>query len=396
MKFLLTISLFLFAVTSTQKAKCQAKLIDRNTMDSIDRFIEKKMKDSGIVGLAAAIIVHNKLVWTKGYGYADKKNKKPFTINTLMNIGSTAKNFTGVCLMHAIEENKVSLDEDINKYLPFKVVNPYFPDEKITIRDIATHTSSLADRYPFYEDTYSYTGGPDEELGAFLKNYFDPNGKYYSKENFLNKKPGSYYEYSNIPAALAGYIVELVTGKKLQEYGKEIIFKPLKMKGAGWALSEINLNNHTKLYDNSGDTLKTIPLYSFPTYPEGGVRTSVSSLSKYFIALLNEGEYNGVRILKKESVKAMQTFQFNATNKPENMNLSRLNSGIFWATKMGATRIGHNGSDPGVRVFMLSDLSKEIGVVLFINTSLKGEDTPFDIYGQLYKYGVKFKNAQSR
>lgn len=396
MKFLLTIFLFLLAFTSTQKAKCQAKHFDRNTMDSIDRFIEKKMKDSGIVGLAAAIIVHNKLVWTKGYGYADKKNKKPFTINTLMNIGSTAKNFTGVCLMHAIEENKVSLDEDINKYLPFKVVNPYFPDEKITIRDIATHTSSLADRYPFYEDTYSYTGGPDEELGAFLKNYFDPNGKYYSKENFLNKKPGSYYEYSNIPAALAGYIVELVTGKKLQEYGKEIIFKPLKMKGTGWALSEINLNNHTKLYDNLGDTLKTIPLYSFPTYPEGGVRTSVSSLSKYFIALLNEGEYNGVRILKKESVKAMQTFQFNTTNKPENMNLSRLNSGIFWATKMGATRIGHNGSDPGVRVFMLSDLSKEIGIVLFINTSLKGEDTPFDIYGQLYKYGVKFKNAQNR
>lgn len=365
-------------------------------MDSIDRFIEKKMKDSGIVGLAAAIIVHNKLVWTKGYGYADKENKKPFTINTLMNIGSTAKNFTGVCLMHAIEENKVSLDEDINKYLPFKVINPYFPDEKITIRNIATHTSSLADRYPFYDDTYSYTGGPDEELGSFLKNYFDPNGKYYSKENFLNKKPGSYYQYSNIPAALAGYIVELVTGKKLQEYGKEIIFKPLKMKGTGWALSEINLNNHTKLYDNSGDTLKTIPLYSFPTYPEGGVRTSVSSLSKYFIALLNEGEYNGVRILKKESVKAMQTFQFNASNKPENMNLARLNSGIFWATKMGATRIGHNGSDPGVRVFMLSDPAKEIGVVLFINTSLREEDAPFDIYGQLYKYGMKFKNVQSR
>ena len=393
MKALLTTALFLLTVVNTREAKCQVRHIDKKLTDSLESFIGKKMKDSGIVGLGAAIIVNRKLVWAKGYGYADKENKKPFTINTLMNIGSTTKNFTGVCLMRAVEENKVSLDEDINRYLPFKVINPYFPGEKITLRNLATHTSSLADRYPFYDSTYNYSGKPDEALGVFLKNYFDLNGKYYSKENFLDKRPGTYYQYSNIPAALAGYIVEIVTGKTLQEYGREIIFKPLKMKGTGWALSEINLKNHTKLYDNTGGTLKRIPLYSFPTYPEGGVRTSVAALSRYFIALLNEGEYNGVRILKKESLKAMQTFQFNTANKPENMNLAKLNSGIFWATKMGATRVGHNGSDPGVRVFMLSDLDKEIGVILFMNTSIRGEDVPFDIYRQLYKYGEHIRDA---
>jgi CubicO group peptidase (beta-lactamase class C family) len=293
--------------------------------------------------------------------------------------------------MRAVEENKVSLDEDINTYLPFKVINPYFPNEIITIRNLATHTSSLADRDPFYADTYKYHGEPDEPLGEFLKNYFDTSGRYYSKENFLNHKPGSYYEYSNIPAALAGFIVEIVTGKKLQEYGKQIIFNPLKMKNSGWALSEINLSNHTKLYDRKGDTLTVIPLYTFPTYPEGGVRTSVAELSKYFVTILNNGEYNGIKIVTKESAQEMKRFQFNDSNKPKNLNVAKLNSGIFWATKMGATRMGHNGSDPGVRVFMLSDLNEEIGVVLFINTSLSDEGVAFDIYEALYEFGIKLK-----
>lgn len=395
MKSLLTVSLFLLTITLSQTVQCQSKSTIENTMSTIDTFIQRKMKESGIVGLGAAIIVNKKLVWAKGYGYADNENRKPFTTNTIMNIGSTAKNFTGVCMMKAVEEKKLSLDEDINKYLPFKVINPYFPNEKITLRNIATHTSSLADRYPFYEDTYNYTGGADEELGSFLKNYFEPNGKYYSKENFIDKKPGSYYQYSNIPAALAGHIVELVMGKKLPELGRQLIFRPLKMKNTGWSLSQISLANHSKLYDKKGDTLKTIPLYTFPTYPEGGVRTSVSELAKYFITILNDGEYNDVKLLKKGSVQEMQRFQFNASNKPENMNLAKLNSGILWATKLGATRVGHNGSDPGVRVFMLSDLSKEVGVVLFINTSLSDEGISFDIYDELYKYGAKIKNAKT-
>jgi CubicO group peptidase (beta-lactamase class C family) len=368
-------------------------LVTKISSSSIDSIIKHIMDKNGIVGLGAAIIIDNKLAWNKGFGYSDKENQKPFTTNTIMNIGSTAKNFTGVCMMKAVEEKKLSLDEDINKYLPFKVINPYYPNEKITLRNIATHTSSLTDRNPFYGETYNYSGGSDEALGTFLKNYFDPNGKYYDKENFLNNKPGTYYQYSNIPAALAGYIVEVATGKTLQEYGKQIIFKPLKMKNTGWALSQIKRSKHSKLYDRKGDTLSNIPLYTFPTYPEGGVRTSVMDLSKYFITLLNDGSYKGVKILEQESVQKMKTYQFDSSNKPENMNVKKQNSGIFWATKLGATRIGHNGSDPGVRVFMLADLTETIGIVLFINTSISDEGIAFDIYDELYKHGLALRKS---
>lgn len=193
------------------------------------------MNETGMVGIGAAIIINKKLVWTKGYGYADKEAKIPFTPSTIMNIASISKTFTGVCIMKAVEEGKVSLDEDINTYLPFKVINPNFPTEKITLRHLATHTSGLADRSPFYsESTYFYGKDSPEPLGEFLKNYFVVGGKYYSQDNFLKYKPSTYRDYSNIGAGLAGYIIELATGKKLNMYSKQHIFKPLKMKNTGW------------------------------------------------------------------------------------------------------------------------------------------------------------------
>jgi CubicO group peptidase (beta-lactamase class C family) len=371
------------------------------TRSSIDTIIEKKMKDSGMVGVGAAIIINKKVVWSKGYGYADRDNKLPFTPNTIMNIASISKTFTGVCLMHAIEDKKLSLDEDINTYLPFKVSNPFFPEEKITLRNLAIHTSGITDNSPTYEKSYSYGGDSAEPLGEFLKGYFVPGGKYYSKDNFLKAKPGSTREYSNIAAALAGYIVETATGTKLNEYSKKYIFKPLRMNDTGWFLSEIKLANHSKLYKTEGGTTKAIKLYGLATYPEGGVRTSIADLSKFFICLLNGGEFNGVRILKNESVREMVKFQFTASAKPENVNLNEINSGIFWATKRNVTRIGHAGNDPGVQAEMLSDLSKEVGVIVFANTevtTISGErdyKVFFSISDDLWKFAPTLKDTKT-
>jgi len=365
--------------------------------NAIDSTIRLKMKEAGIVGVGAAVIVNKKVMWTKGYGYADLENRILFTPATVMNIASISKTFTGVCMMKAIEEGKISLDEDINTYLPFKIVNPNFPNEKITLRQLATHTSGLTDRMTFYTDSnYFYGGARPEPLGEFLKNYFLPGGKHYSKDNFLKSKPGTFRDYCNYGAALAGYIVELRTGKTLNQYARQNIFGPLKMTNSGWSMAEVNIKNHARLYRKEGGLIKQVPLYEEIDYPAGDVRTSVNELSRFFICLLNDGKYNGVKILKKQSVDEMLRFQFTESNKPENVIPDKLNSGIFWATKMGGTRIGHNGTDPGVRTFMLSDLKKEIGIILFFNTSLseKEEHIYFDLYQEIYKCALQLKEGQ--
>jgi len=394
-KFALTI----FLTTTLFCLNIIGQSINKATLKtSIDSFIESKMIETGIVGIGASIIIDKKVVWTNGYGYADKENKTSFTPSTVMNIASISKTFTGVCIMKAVEEGKVSLDEDINNYLPFKVINPNFPSDKITLRHLATHTSGLTDRNPFYGDsTYYYGGLKPEPLGEFLKSYFVQGGKHYSKDNFLSSKPGTNRDYSNIGAGLAGFIIELRTGKTLNEYAKKHIFKPLKMQNSGWALNEIDITKHSKLYEKKGDSIVQIQLYEGTTYPDGGVRTSVIDLSKFFITLLNEGKYKKKKLLKKELANEMLRFQFTETKKPENVELKEVNSGIFWATKNNVTRIGHNGSDPGVRTFMLSDLNKEFAIIVFFNTSLSEEEGGVysGIYRELYKYARDLKTKQT-
>ncbi|WP_145854636.1 serine hydrolase domain-containing protein [Pedobacter suwonensis] len=367
---------------------------DTSGSTNIDSLITKRMAESGIVGLGAAIIIDKKVAWKKGYGFSDRETRTAFTTSTLMNIASVSKTVTGACLMKAVEQGKLSLDVDINHYLPFQIRNPYFPDAKVTLRNLATHTSGLTDRYPFYTDSLYFNGKDSpQELGNFLQQYFMSGGQYYSNENFLNHKPGTFREYSNIGAALAGYIVEIRTGQKLNEYSKKYLFNPLKMNDTGWFLSEIELKKHTKLYEKKDHKIQEIPLYGCTTYPDGGVRSSVDDLTHFFICLLNDGKYQNRQVLKEETVREMLRFQFDETNTPENVKPKTLNSGIFWATKMGAKRIGHNGSDPGVRVFMLSDLNKEVAVILFSNTSLseQEENKFFEIYEDLYRYGLEIK-----
>ena len=143
---------------------------------TLDSFIAQRMEEAGIAGLGAAIIVDKKVVWVKGYGFADKERAVPFTPDTVMNIGSISKTFTGVALMRAVQEGKLSLDEDINSYLPFKLTNPHQPNERITLRHLATHTSGITDRSSVYLNTYHYGGRTPEPLGEFLKSYFVPGG----------------------------------------------------------------------------------------------------------------------------------------------------------------------------------------------------------------------------
>lgn len=343
---------------------------------ALDSLVEQSMREAGIVGVGAAIIVDRQLVWSKGYGFADKASARPFTPDTMMNIGSISKTFTGVAMMRAVDDGLLSLDADISTYLPFALRNPHRPDAPITLRHLATHTSGITDRPAVYGGSLHFGGDSPETLGAFLADYFKPGGKHYSADNFLAVAPGSHREYSNIGASLAGYIVEIAVGERLDAYTRRQIFEPLAMQNSGWFLSAIDPAKHTTLYASQGGPSMPMPLYGLTTYPDGGVRTSVADLARFFIALLNDGEYAGARILSTASAAEMLRFQYTDAKKPENVRVrgeDSVNSGLFWATKYDTTRIGHNGSDPGIRTMMLADPSRRIGVILFSNTSLCGE-----------------------
>lgn len=387
MKFILTALLLIAPVL------CYPQFYSSKAEDKLNAFIEQAMKRDSIPGLAAAIFVDKKPVWMKGYGYADKETKIPFSTHTVMNIASISKTFTGVCVMKAVEDKLVSLDEDINTYLPFKVINPFHPAAKITLRTLGTHTSGIIDQEP-YITTYHFGGDPSESLGDWLKSYLTPEGNHYKQENFADALPGSRYEYSNIGSGLAGYIVECVTGELLNRYSKRIIFDPLKMNDSGWLLSEVDPAKHAKLYYKEGDSVVVVDPYGLVTYPDGGVRTSVTDLSAYFSCILNGGEGEGIQILKRESIETMTSPQFTSANKPKNLNLKRENSGIFWSLENNSSRSGHDGGDPGVDTEMFYDHSRHVGIILFVNISSdddrKGEEIKSipEISNELWKQAL--------
>ncbi|HMQ70272.1 MAG TPA: serine hydrolase domain-containing protein [Ignavibacteria bacterium] len=117
----------------------------QNFKDSLKTELTELINNSDIPGLGVAIVSIDSALYLNGFGFADIESKSPYTDRTLQNIGSVSKTFIAVALMQMVEQGKISLDDNINDYLPFKVVNPFFPDSIITVRMLAAHTSGLTD-----------------------------------------------------------------------------------------------------------------------------------------------------------------------------------------------------------------------------------------------------------
>ena len=195
-------------------------------------YINTSISKANIAGMCIAIVSGDSILFTQGYGYSNIQTKEPFTSETVMNIASISKTFVGVALMHLVEKGMIDLDDDVNNFLPFKVLNPYLPESIITPRHLMSHSSGIKDDQKVYLPSYHYGGDSPIHLGKFLADYLSPNGTHYSKKNFTKSRPGKKFVYSNIGAGLAGYIVECVSGKPLNIFTREIIFKPLGMNNS--------------------------------------------------------------------------------------------------------------------------------------------------------------------
>lgn len=362
-------------------------------VDALDQQIATRMQEGGMVGMAAMIVIDGQVRWTGSHGWADRERGIAFTPDTVMNIASISKTVTGAAMMRAVEDGLLELDRDINAYLPFAVTNPAFPDVPITLRQLATHTSSLEDRGDAYATGYHYGGDSPVTLAAFLADYFDATTGADPARNFAPHAPGTHHAYSNIGAALAGYIVERATGEPLPDYTRRVLFAPLGMDSTVWRLAEVPPERQARLYVRQMGLAIPLPWYGLATYPDGGVRSSVNDLGRFFLALLGGGAHDGRRILGEASAREMLRLQFDAAHHPANLDPASRNSGLFWSTKLGATLVGHGGSDPGLKTEMLFDPAEGVGIVLFTNTSVCGDGMkPFvDLLGDLRSYARSLK-----
>ncbi|MGB5700273.1 serine hydrolase domain-containing protein, partial [Muriicola sp.] len=371
--------------------------------DSLTSEINKLQKEGHINGFAVAVVNQNGTLYEHGFGYANVKTNENYTEHTIQNIASISKTFIGIALLKAQELGKLDLDDPINKHLPFKVINPYYPKEPITIKQLATHTSTIIDTE--YYDTKSYVlkdslqdsnvegmvenfNPPQTKIPIqeFLKKILQDKGELYKKEGFLKSKPGEKFEYSNIAATLAAVVLENATGEAFDTFTTKYILEPLNMSSSGWSFESVDFSKHSKLYSN----LQTeLPFYSLITYPDGGMLTSAHDLAKYLTELIKGKSGNGT-ILNSNSYEEFFSEQLSAEHFTEqnkdNPYNDEYNIGIFIGHS-GNGNIGHTGGDPGVSTLLFFNPKTSIGRLLIINTSLTNQEGVNQFYGIMDKLG---------
>jgi CubicO group peptidase (beta-lactamase class C family) len=369
-------TVFFIAYSQTTKA----------TLKQLTEELEEIHTLGHINGFSVAIVNSDSIVYTQGFGYSDITQKKEYTANTIQTIASISKTVIGISLLKAQELGKLKLDDPINKYLPFKVINPYFPEESITIRQLASHTSTIKDAREYERKGYvlkekenngvkvNKNFRPPSELmdySLFLKNMLSEKGEWYKKKNFIKKKPGEIFEYSNIGAGLAALVLENAVDEPFHQFTKAQIFIPLNLSNTGWSSNDVDTSKQTKLY---ADKETELAPYQLINYPDGGLITSAKDLGAYLRELISGYQGKGTLLNKKSYAEFFSPNLNDENHKDRNESTynDEYNMGIFMGISAQG-KIGHSGGDPAVTTLMFFDSQTGVGKLLLANTELTKE-----------------------
>jgi CubicO group peptidase (beta-lactamase class C family) len=372
----------------------------------LDSYISLVMKLVHFPSLSVCIINGDKVTWSKGYGFYDLENLKLAKDNTIYLTGSISKTITGTALMQVWEQGYFDLDEDVNNYLPFSLRNPNFPDTPITFRMLLSHTSSLNQNYPDRNEYYWFNFSDDPPFDfspeSFLMEFLLPTGKYYY-EGVWSKtyEPGEHAMYANIGFDLISYLVELISHQSFIEYCTEHIFLPLGMKNTSFNLSQLPLERVAIPYHyHNGEYLQINELtyrlgnltppdkyWRMRSYPAGGLYSTVSDLSRFLIAHMNNGCFQGERILKQSTMQLMHEIQEG----------NEIQYGLAWQTTwykpFYITYSGHKGGYLGARAYMYYIPNEDIGIIYLANGDFYSQNENFRILAQDYLLTALSMNA---
>ncbi len=333
---------------------CSGLVAQRSLSEKLDSI----QKESPFIGFAVARVTSEEILFLEGFGHMDNEGRQSYSTKTIQPIGSISKTFIGLALMKAVEMGRLSLDDPIDRFLPYDIKHPKH-DEPILIRHLVTHTSTIRDRLKYLTKAYVDEGEALMPLEEFLFNYFSPEGKWHSRRTFTSEKPGEVYKYSNVASALLAYIIDQATSIPFTAFCADYVFNPLGMDSTVWFYDMVSPDVHSDLHKNSG---KTITPYSLVTYPDGGLRTNVEDLSKYLREMMR-GYYGKGTLLTKESYKILFSPLFEYGDKKV---------AVFWNYRQSGL-IGHTGGDPGLAAVLYFDPEKDLGRIFMVNGELENK-----------------------
>lgn len=346
-----------------------------NSKEELEKKLKQEVEKNDLVSISYCVVKNDKILHSGALGFADKSSGKLASDNTRYLVASVSKTITAVAVMKLVEQNLIGLDDDINQYLPFSVRNPNFPNDKITLRMLLSHTSGISDKFQETLILDCYGIDCSMSLDEYFKAVFLSTGQYFSSNNFSNNEPGTFEDYSNLGSALIGYLVERIALTPFDVYCKNNIFVPLGMSKTEWRLANTPLSELAIPY--SDEITNPNPHYTFPDYPNGGLRTTVLDLSNFLRMVIQNGTFNGTQVLSTASMTTMKTLQFGSTE---------LCLTFYYDEVMGRKVLGHSGGEKGVTAEMFYDTNNNVGVIVIANE----EDAELEnIVSLLFNYGEK-------
>ena len=262
-------------------------------LEGFDAYMAKTLKDWNAPGVGVGIVVNDKLVFAKGYGFRDYEKKLPFTPATMSPIASNTKLFTAVAAGMLVEEGKLSWDKPVRQSVPaIRFYNDQLNDT-VTLRDMLSHRTGIT-----RHDTIWYKSDFTRKELFEKVVYLEPQEP--MRETFL---------YNNLMFAAVGYLIELQSGKTWEQFVKERIFDPLHMNSTSYTVSDML----KRLEFGVGFTERrdSFELYRIPYYeditgvaPCGAIVSNIEDMSHWLIALMNQGKYDGKQVLPAAVLKA--------------------------------------------------------------------------------------------
>jgi CubicO group peptidase (beta-lactamase class C family) len=331
-----------------------APKLDRADVETwLDGYLPYALQRGDVAGAVVMVVKDGEILVGKGYGYADVEDHTPVDpARTLFRPGSVSKLFTWTSVMQLVEQGKLNLDADVNQYLDFKIPDAF--DKPITLRHLMTHTPGFEEvnKNVIVDDTTGVA-----PLDSFLKAW-TPTRIF---------PPGEMPAYSNYGTALAGYIVQRVSGESFDDYVERHIFGPLGMEHATFRqpLPARLRADMAQGYEVASDTAQ--PFEMVVPAPAGSLAASGEDMARFMIAHLQQGRFGDGRLLEPETAKLMHGTPL--TILPQ---VNRMLLGFYETNRNGRRAIAHGGDT----YFFHSDLHLFIddGVGIFISMNSGGKD----------------------
>jgi len=257
----------------------------------------EQMEKHHIPGAMFVMVKDGQTVFMKGYGYADLASKRPVDPEkTLFRVASVSKLFNTTAVMQLYEQGLIRLDDDVNKYLKLFKLEENF-SQPVTVAHLLTHTGGFDERAIGMDARTQTEMLP---LGEYLARRMPPRVM----------PPGEQYSYSNHGMALAGYLVEVISGVPFEQYIDENILRPLGMNHSSFEEPPPFAEDLAVGYVYKKGRYEVVPYDCSNVGPAGAFQTTAADMARFMIAHLQDGRFGDARILLEETARGMHKQQF--------------------------------------------------------------------------------------